>query len=1593
MPPNRVWCLNERFTHAAAIARIDLAHEPDFTLGQIEVRPSLREVGRDGRRESIDRRVMQVLVALARARGSVVSRDDLIESCWDGVVVGEDAINNCISRLRKAAEASGNVFSIETIPRVGYRLRIPENAVAEPSAASAAPQRPVYRGLQSLDEQDQEIFFGRDAPIAQGLDALRRMRGGSARSMLVILGASGAGKSSFLKAGLLSRLRQDVENFLVLPVIRPERAALTGARGLAASLVGDPAGLSGPHDFARLFASLREPVVERLGRIAESTGQANAARPPTIVIPIDQAEELFAAENTESGRVFELLADVVRTDRDAIILATIRPDAFEKLQNEPRLAEVRLLPFSLARLPHGAFKDVIEGPVRLANPKLAIEPALTERLLSDLATGDALPLLAFTMERLWLRHRGGETLTLAEYTDDLGGLQGAIKSAVDAAFAQAQRDPALPHERVELERLARAALIPALVHLDEADGEPSCRVERVAALPGATLQLVRHLVDQRLLVSDRNIIDGIATDTIEVAHAAILRQWPALRSWIAEERDALRALDGVRNAAREWRAHRSSADHGKSWFVHGSGRLEEVEQLLSPAHFAGALQPFEREYFLACRARDNAERERKRRRQIIVQAVAAAMTVLGILASAAGWIAYRRGNEALDARDQMAQGETRLLTQVATARLKEGDIPGAQRIIVEVLAHRQSTEINRAAAVSVFQEIRAEDRQVAVLGHAVPVSWATWSPDGKRIVTTSVDGTARIWDVATAAQLVVLRGHSDIIQSAAFSPDGRRIVTASNDKTARIWDAATGAQLAVLSGHGLGVNSAAFSPDGRRVVTASNDKTARIWDSATGVQLAVLSGHSEVVYSARFSPDAQHIVTASDNTAHIWDAASGMQLTVLHGHADIVQSAEFSLDGRRIVTASDDRTARIWDAATGAQLAVLSGHGHGVNTAAFSPDGRRVVTASNDKTARIWDSATGVQLAVLSGHSEVVYSARFSPDAQHIVTASGDNTARIWDVGAGPLLAVLSGHRETVNSAAFSPDGRRIVTASNDRTARTWDATTGMQLNFLSGHTGTVQDAAFSPDGRRVVTASTDKTTRIWDATTGAQLSVLSSGYAYTAVFSPDSQRILTAATAENSARIWDAGTGAQLAMLSGHKGYVFSAAFSPDGQRIVTASGDKTARLWDAARGAQLAVLSGHGDVVFSGSFARDGQRIVTASRDGTARIWSAATNMQLAVLYGHGDKVYSAEFSPDGQRVVTSSRDGSVRLWDATTGTQLAVIFSNGGFVHKADFSPDGHRIVTPFSDNTVRIWDAYVPAGLDGQIAWEEAAEFDALSDIERSELGLPPDPRVRQWENDVSKCDSAAAAPYDPDRAAPGVMQDQIAGDVAVSACTQANPGSGHSPRFDYQLGRALLAKRDPKGAANKFEAAVSAGYRSARVDLANLFVDPAAKMLDPARAVSLYEQAWQHGVPIAAFELGQLYEHGLAGKRALHPALLQNLAKAWGWYRKGADAGEPNALARFGEKDDNDAAAVRDVKKRDAILLKAFRHYAAAAERADDETWPDEAWKSWRYRRATLARLLAREDMMQQVADAYSGVRAQWQPRQPTLMERLRNWLP
>jgi eukaryotic-like serine/threonine-protein kinase len=569
------------------------------------------------------------------------------------------------------------------------------------------------------------------------------------------------------------------------------------------------------------------------------------------------------------------------------------------------------------------------------------------------------------------------------------------------------------------------------------------------------------------------------------------------------------------------------------------------------------------------------------------------------------------------------------------------------------LAHREYQANNIARARELHESCPVEFRdwewryvhallnnELAILkGHTGEVWSASFSGDGRRVVTASFDSTARVWDAETGKELTLLKGHTGAVPSASFSGDGRRVVTSSRDFTARVWDAETGKELTLLKGHTGAVPSASFSGDGRRVVTASDDHTARVWDAETGKELAILKGHTSWVRSASFSGDGRRVVTASlDSTAVVWDAETGKELAVLKGHTSRVGSASFSGDGRRVVTSSLDSTARVWDAESGKELAVLKGQMIWVRSASFSGDGCRVVTASDDHTARVWDAETGKEFTILKGHTKQVDSASFSGDGRRVVTASSDSTARVWDAETGKELAVLKGQMIWVRSASFSGDGRRIVTASLDETARVWDTETGKELVLLKGHTGMVEAASFSGDGRRVVTASSDST-----------------------------------------ARVWDAETGKELAVLKGHTSWVRSASFSRDGRRVVTSSLDGTARVWDAETGKELAVLKGHTSIVESASFSGDSRRVVTASVDTTARVWDAETGKELAILKGHTEPVKSASFSGDGRRVVTASSDTMVRVWDAGNGKELLLWAGHTGSVLTAAFSSDDAVIRT--------------------------------------------------------------------------------------------------------------------------------------------------------------------------------------------------------------------------------------------------------------------------------------------------------------------------
>jgi WD40 repeat protein len=614
-----------------------------------------------------------------------------------------------------------------------------------------------------------------------------------------------------------------------------------------------------------------------------------------------------------------------------------------------------------------------------------------------------------------------------------------------------------------------------------------------------------------------------------------------------------------------------------------------------------------------------------------------------------------------------------------------------------------------------------------ILHHTDSVTSAAFSPDGRRLVTSSADGTARVWEADSGRTVTTLRGHTKAINRVAYSPDGKQLVTASSDESARVWDSATGHTIAVLRGHTREVSVATFSPDGKKVVTASADGKARVWDGATGHSLVTLGDSDGMMTSAAFSPDGRRVVTANvRSAAWIWDAESGRLLLTL-SHDVQVSEAAFSPDGKRVVTASWDGVARLWDANTGHLLVKLEGHTGVLTHAAFSRNGKLVVTASRDQTARVWDVETGLSLITLNGRGGWVFDAAFSPSGNLVVTASADRTGRVWDVGSCAKnastpcdpIATLSGHGQLLLCSVFSPDGKRVVTTSADKTARVWDVDIGNPLvTFQAAPDQSVEGVALSSDGSRVLIVGGDGTARICDVKTGRDLSAFKCHphEVAQAAFSKDAGRVVIRTNGwDGTTELWNTTTGQSLATLNAN---VINALFTQDGSRLMTIAADATTDVWDAVTGRKVATLKGIPRMAYtpnakpgriwgsdrgSAWFISDGKlkggghtdfspvtmQLVTV--DGLeARVWDVKNGRLLATLEGHRDVVNEVAFSPDGKKIVTVSDDETARVWDAMSGRARFTLTGNWGRVLRGMFSPDGTRMVMSSVDQTARVWD---------------------------------------------------------------------------------------------------------------------------------------------------------------------------------------------------------------------------------------------------------------------------------------------------------------
>jgi WD domain, G-beta repeat len=760
-----------------------------------------------------------------------------------------------------------------------------------------------FRGLLAFEYEHAPVFFGR-IRARNDLRELLARRETTGCAFVLVLGASGSGKSSLLKAGLLPDLmlygmigRVALVRYAQL---RPSDAPADLVGALAAALltataVPQLATLHYPQQ--EVAALLREAPARTATPIRQGLAEAaRMAQPPLVeqaearlVIIVDQLEELFTLDGIDAAEreAFVVALDALARSGLVWIFATMRSDFYDRLELMPSLARLaagearyNLLPPDDAEL-----SQIIRQPALEAGLRFAIDPRIgvsLDAVILQAATKDrgALPLLSFLLDQLWQRRSEHGELTFEGY-QELGGLEGALGRRAEEVFA-AQPKKA----QAALPRLLRALVTVG----QDTQAAVAARPAPAHSFPEGSAEgaLVAGFLspEARLLVADE---DDAGRARIRISHEALLTHWSRASEHIAQDRNDLRTRAGVEAAEAEWRA----AGSQRGYLLRDPLLTNAIDLARRwREELAADLREFVARSAAAAKAA-------VRRRWTIAAAVMLLLVGLVVASIGALFVAEQQRNDALIA-------QSRFLARDSHAATTAGDATLGQLLALEALPHSVSQPDRPflLEAEGALEDALANRRERSVLlGHEGPIRVVSFSPAGKRLLTGSDDGTAWLWDIAAGTTIVVLRGHGAAVTGAAFSPDGKRVITGSKDGTARLWNAETGAPLAVLEGHERPVLCVAFSPNGSRVATTSEDSTARLWDVETGAALIVLGGHLDAVPTVQFSPDGKQVLTASDDgTARLWDATTGATLAVLRGHEGALNSAAFSLDGKAVVT-------------------------------------------------------------------------------------------------------------------------------------------------------------------------------------------------------------------------------------------------------------------------------------------------------------------------------------------------------------------------------------------------------------------------------------------------------------------------------------------------------------------------------------------------------------------------------------------------------------------------------------------------------------------------------------------------------------------
>lgn len=1130
-----------------------------------------------------------------------------------------------------------------------------------PPAPDLTEQTNPYRGLKPYEQRHAKLFFGRDQQIADLAAVV------TAQPLTVVLGASGTGKSSLVKAGLLPALQGTVTaarepEWRLLEPMRPGDAPLRTLEHLLSTAIGPRALSTTPVTGA--------PALPPLNLLT----QWFAAHPSQrLLLVVDQFEELItqSREEAERRQFQQLLATALAAHPQQLrIVLTLRSDFEPQFTDSPLIAYWQPGRYIVSPLTQADLRAVIEGPA--AASVLYFEPPeLVDKLIDEvIQTPGALPLLSFTLSEMYMIYvksaSANRALTQAHY-EALGGVIGSLR------IRATQEYMALPDDA------HRATMRRLMLRMISVEGGelarrrvPLFELEYPTTAENAQVTAVIHrLVEARLLVRDSGDLDedGAADSYVEPAHDALVRAWDQLLGWQREAAVYLPLQRRLTQAARAWKNANNTDKAGLLWNNDPGlpqvtpkilrqvdtldGLLEPVQALwpdLQAAALPDWLNAVETTFI----------QQSVRRRAILRRRVVSIALAVMLALSVTAIVALVQRRNALEQRNNFASTALAANAQLA---IQNGDYDLAIALAL------QANQIDDPPPLA----------QNALAAAAY------------------VPGTALSY-----------KEHTRDVTGVALSPSGRYAVSASLDRSAVIWDLQTQTVTHRLAASQIvSVTAIVYSPTREHVLLGLGNGELVVWDVVSGALLQRLQGAKAAITALAYDATGQQALVGDQaGSLTLWDVDKGTQLLTLVGHEVAIRAVAISAAGDTALAGDDEAQLFLWDLTTGERRQTFTGHSASIGLVAYGPLPGYIISGSQDRYVAAWKIATGKAEGgfQVDEHTQGIGSLAVAPDRTTMASGGWDGSILLWGNPArGGLIRTFVGHRAPVISLAYSQDGHHLLSGSKDGVVRFWDISGPAQVRrlklepILTGHAiDPVRTIAVDAERRRALSGSINNAI-LWNLETAEEIMRFpaSTQWLSSVALSPDGQTALIGA--EGELHQWNLATNTEGAPLVGHTRQVVTVVYSADSQTAWSAAKDGVIMAWDVGQGQPQWSCKLAAPGIWSIAISPDGTLALTGAEDASVVLWELPTCKELRRLVGHQDAVYWVTLSPDQTTALTGSADRSIMLWELATGQPIRRFASHTLPVHTVAYSPDGQTILSGSEDKTVRLWDVKTGAEL--------------------------------------------------------------------------------------------------------------------------------------------------------------------------------------------------------------------------------------------------------------------------------------------------------